>query len=138
MVELRFYTPAVAGSTPVSPTKSIPMEPRGQHLILDFWGCDRAVLDDASALENALVAAAHAADARIVKRVMHAFAPHGVTGMLLLEESHLSIHTWPEQGYAAIDFYTCGVGDPSRAEVPLAAVLKPSHVERQSFVRGVR
>lgn len=114
------------------------MEPTGQHLILDFWGCERLVLDDVVALEAALVAAAHAADARIVKRVMHAFTPHGVTGMLLLEESHLSIHTWPEQGYAAIDFYTCGVGDPTRAERPLVDALRPTRIERHAIARGRR
>lgn len=114
------------------------MEPTGRHLILDFWGCDPAMLDDLAALEDALACAAEAAGAHIVKRVMHGFSPHGVTGMLLLEESHLSIHTWPESGYAAIDFYTCGAGDPALAEAPLAALLKPTRVARQSIVRGTR
>jgi S-adenosylmethionine decarboxylase len=114
------------------------MEPTGQHLILDFWGCDRAALDDVVLIEEALVEAARVADAHIVKRVMHAFQPHGVTGMLLLEESHLSIHTWPESGYAAIDFYTCAAGDPARAERALIERLHPTHVERQSIPRGVR
>lgn len=114
------------------------MEPTGQHLILDFWGCDRAALDDVVALEEALVQAAHAADAHIVKRVMHAFTPHGVTGMLLLEESHLSIHTWPENGYAAIDFYTCGAGDLRRAEGPLVELLRPTRIERHAIARGAR
>jgi len=114
------------------------MEPNGRHLILDFWGCDAGALNDATALEAALVRAAEAADGHILRRVVHAFAPQGVTGLLLLAESHLSIHTWPERGYAAIDFYTCGAADPSRAEAPLAEVLRPAHVTRQLLVRGVR
>lgn len=114
------------------------MNPIGRHLILDFWGCDARVLGDVAILEEALVRAATAADAHVVKRVMHAFLPHGVTGMLLLAESHLSIHTWPEEGYAAIDFYTCGPGDPTRSEGPLVDVLRPTRIERQSIARGVR
>ena len=114
------------------------MEPTGRHLILDFWGCDAAALNDAPALEAALVRAAEAADGHILRRVVHAFAPQGVTGLLLLAESHLSIHTWPERGYAAIDFYTCGTADPSRAEAPLAEALRPAHIARQLLVRGVR
>lgn len=112
--------------------------PSGRHLILDFWGCSNELLDDAVSLERAIVEAAEASHVRIVDRLVHAFSPQGVTALLLLEESHLSIHTWPEHGYAAVDFYTCGEGDTNRAAAVLREALSASHVEERLLERGVR
>lgn len=112
--------------------------PSGRHLILDFWGCSHELLNDAVSLERAIVEAAQASNVRIVERLVHSFLPQGVTALLLLEESHLSIHTWPEHGYAAVDFYTCGDGDPERAADVLRAALSATHVEERLLVRGVR
>lgn len=67
---------------------------------------------------------------------MHAFAPQGVTGVLLLEESHVSIHTWPEKGYAAVDFYTCGDGDPQRAKEILMRALMAQTCDERLLDRG--
>lgn len=113
------------------------MEPTGRHLILDFWGCDAAALNDAPALEAALVRAAEAADGHILRRVVHAFAPQGVTGLLLLEESHLSIHTWPERGYAALDLFMCGAADPYKSIPVLRAAFEPATVQVSEQKRGV-
>ena len=84
------------------------MKPLGRHLLIDLYGCDADLLDDRAYIEARLRAAATAAGARILGATFHRFTPHGVTGVLVVQESHLAIHTWPERGYAAIDLFTCG------------------------------
>lgn len=81
---------------------------RAQHLILDCYGCPPELLDDIEKVEAVLLATAEKIKAQILKSHFHKFAPQGVSGMILIAESHLSIHTWPEHGYAAIDIFTCG------------------------------
>jgi S-adenosylmethionine decarboxylase proenzyme len=109
---------------------------RGAHLLIECLDCERAPLDDAVALERALARAADAIGARVVSTAFHRFAPQGVTGVLLLEESHISIHTWPELGYAAVDLYTCGAADPELAVAVLAAALGPKRLEILRIRRG--
>ena len=84
------------------------MKPLGRQLLVELHGCDAAVLDDAEAIEALMLAAARAAGATIVGQSFHHFAPHGVSGVVVIGESHLSLHTWPEYGYAAFDIFTCG------------------------------
>ena len=96
------------------------MEPVGHHVLIDLHGCPSAGLDDEGALEAVMRQAAAAMDATVVSATFHHFAPHGVTGVLVIEESHLAIHTWPEHGYAAVDVFTCGAADPW----PAVAVLR--------------
>lgn len=112
------------------------MRTLGRHLILDFWGCDAAALNDSLRLEGVLRECALATGAKIVGAMMHAFSPQGVTGVLLLEESHVSVHTWPENGYAAVDFYTCGNGDPERSKEILMRALMASSCEVRLLERG--
>jgi S-adenosylmethionine decarboxylase proenzyme len=107
----------------------------GRHLIAEYWGC-AASLDDPTALEAALRAAASAARANVLHALFHRFSPHGVTGVLLIEESHLSIHTWPESGYAAVDLYTCGEADPRVAHEVLVAALRASESTMVILARG--
>ncbi|MBK8169598.1 MAG: adenosylmethionine decarboxylase [Sandaracinaceae bacterium] len=113
------------------------MQTRGRHLILDFWGCQAAALNDAVRLEAVLRECALATGASVVGAMMHAFAPQGVTGVLLLEESHVSIHTWPERGYAAVDFYTCGSGDPEKSKAILTKALSATSCEVRLLARGI-
>ncbi|HHK6005949.1 TPA: adenosylmethionine decarboxylase [Neisseria subflava] len=81
----------------------------GNHGLLDLYGCDEAILKDEGRLTTALVAAAQAAEATILTEHFHIFGgAGGVTGVLLLAESHISIHTWPEHRFAAIDAFICG------------------------------
>ena len=84
------------------------MGARGRHVLVDFYGCSPALLDDAGHLERALNQAARAAGATVLNSTFHRFSPCGVTGVLAIQESHLAIHTWPEHAFAAVDLFTCG------------------------------
>jgi S-adenosylmethionine decarboxylase len=108
----------------------------GQHLIADLHGCSG--LDDVAGIERALRAAAGAAGATVIDLRLHHFGPgSGVTGMALLAESHISIHTWPEHGYAALDCFLCGARhDLDAALAVVVAELTPDHVETQTIKRG--
>ncbi len=84
------------------------MEAFGRHLIVEMWDCDREVLNNAKKIREILREAALRARATVIRVFCHEFSPEGVTGVVLLAESHLSVHTWPEEGYAAVDIFTCG------------------------------
>src|SRR5258708_810546 len=80
----------------------------GIQLLLDLYECEASRLDDLEWIKVTLIDAARAARATIVETVFHRFAPWGVSGVVVIAESHLAIHTWPEKRYAAIDAFTCG------------------------------
>lgn len=109
----------------------------GQHLIADLHSC-AAALDDVARIERALRAAVVAGGATIIDLRLHHFGPgQGVTGVALLAESHISIHTWPEHDYAALDFFLCGARhDLDAALTAVVAELSPNRVERQTIKRG--
>lgn len=112
------------------------MQTFGRHLLMEYQGCDRTILDDPEQLEELMRQAATAADATVVAAVFHAFTPCGTSGVLVLQESHLSIHTWPEYGYAAMDFYTCGECDPYAGHLVLCEGLRPERHEIMDVERG--
>lgn len=100
----------------------------GTHLLADLSGVAPALLTSCSRIEALLRAAAQAAGARILHSHFHAFGPGlGVTGVVLLAESHISIHTWPEQEFAAVDIFMCGAAQPQRALDVLRGALAPTH-----------
>ena len=108
----------------------------GVHLLLDLWGC--ALLDDPVAIELALTQAAQAARATVLSASFHRFASSGgVSGVLLLAESHISIHTWPERHYAAIDIFMCGDCNPQQAVPTIEAHFKPARLVVSPHRRGV-
>ncbi|MFC1939950.1 adenosylmethionine decarboxylase [Chloroflexota bacterium] len=84
------------------------MNALGKHLLLELKDCDREVLNNLSFLKSVLPAAASEAGATVLGESFHQFNPHGVSGVVIIAESHLFIHTWPECGYAAVDIFTCG------------------------------
>jgi S-adenosylmethionine decarboxylase len=90
------------------------MKPIGTHILADMWGVGRAVLDDIPALRNAMKEAAESSGLNVIDTRFHKFVPQGVTGYVMLSESHISIHTWPESGMAALDVFTCGDGRAGR------------------------
>ena len=103
------------------------MNALGRHLLAEFYDCGTGALDDPARLSGATV----------VKSVFHAFSPHGVSGVVVVEESHLAVHTWPEYGYAAVDYFSCGEVDCDAAVRYLADHLAPSRVETKEVPRGV-
>lgn len=82
--------------------------PVGLHCILELYGCPSDALDNVSLVQQAMREAARQAGSTLLHEVCHRFEPQGVTALALLAESHISIHTWPELGYAAVDVFTCG------------------------------
>ncbi len=80
----------------------------GTHIVCELSGCDAAMLTDVDAVSDMMEKAALEANATPITKAFHRFQPQGVSGVVVIQESHLSIHTWPETGYAAMDFYTCG------------------------------
>lgn len=107
------------------------------HVLVDCWGVDPALLDDVARLETLLHAAADAARCEVLGQARHCFSPHGVTLVLLLAESHLSIHTWPEHGYASVDLLTCGKTLPVEGTRVLVDGLAPVHHEVRFIDRGL-
>jgi len=107
------------------------------HLIADLHGIASAKLTDVAAIEALLRQAALAAGATIVYSHFHAFGPgQGVTGVVLLAESHISIHTWPEIGFAALDIFMCGRAKPGQALAVIEAGLAPTSSTLQELPRG--
>lgn len=109
----------------------------GRHIILDAWGIDFDKINDIDFLKYHMEEAAKACGATVLSVEGFAFDPYGATVMVVLSESHLSIHTYPEKGYAAIDGYTCGVTfDPEDAIAYLIKILMPVSVYQKRIVRG--
>ncbi len=113
------------------------MDTQGRHLLVEYHGCDGAVLNDLECIKQVMLDAAKAAKAHVVASVFHPFTPQGVSGVVVIEESHLSIHTWPEKGYAAVDFYTCGDCLPEDADAALRTALNPQRIESMMITRGL-
>ena len=110
----------------------------GRHLILDLYDCDPDILDDYEELQRLLEASLVMAKANILRIIGEKFKPQGVTLLALLAESHASIHTWPQLGYAAIDLYTCGdTTQTHKATEFLKNKLKAKECEQKEIQRKV-
>ncbi|HBI05448.1 MAG TPA: adenosylmethionine decarboxylase [Paenibacillaceae bacterium] len=110
----------------------------GRHLAVDVWGVPYDVLNNKEFLERSMVLAADECGATILLVQSKQFSPEGVTVFLVLSESHFSIHTYPEKGYAAVDCYTCGnTLEPQVAMNTLLAHLKPKEAFAKQFIRGM-
>jgi len=108
----------------------------GRHLLADFYGVAARVLNDAHALETTLIAAARAAGAVPLEKKFHEFGGGGVTGVVLLKESHISVHTWPEHGFAAVDVFMCGGARPQAAVSAIERAWRPARVIVRESGRG--
>jgi S-adenosylmethionine decarboxylase len=110
----------------------------GTHIVCELSGCDPNALSDVDTVHAMMIQAALAARATIMESAFYRFEPQGVSGTVILAESHLSIHTWPERGYAAMDFYTCGDHtDPWLACEYAARALSARNMLTTEFKRGV-
>ena len=109
----------------------------GTHLLLELRDCDPRLLDDLAHIRRQLRNAADAVGAQVVGESFHRFTPQGVTGILSIAESHISIHTWPELAYAAADIFTCGERTmPDRAADIIIAALRCQDSEITEIRRG--
>ena len=107
----------------------------GAHLIVDIWGADQ--LDDLELMERAMREAFEAAKATLLHIHLHHFTPNGgISGVAVLAESHISVHTWPERQFAAFDIFMCGDTKPELAVEVLQTYFQPGQFQVQELLRG--
>lgn len=110
----------------------------GRHLIAELYECDEEILNDVQMIEYHMKKAAIESGATIVTSTFHRFLPHGVSGAIIISESHLAIHTWPEYNYASLDIYTCGDSvNPWMALDYLKEVFRSKRQEIEEYKRGL-
>lgn len=114
------------------------MDTAGRHVIAELWGCKADILNDLHGIERVMVSAALESGAEVREVAFHKFAPQGVSGVVIISESHLTIHSFPEHGYASIDVYTCGDRiDPNVACDYITKALGATRRESVELPRGV-
>ena len=114
------------------------MHALGRHIHLELFDCDAGVLNDLVKVRAGLVEAAHQAQATIVAATFHRFNPLGISGVVVISESHLTIHTWPEYRYAAVDIFSCGDGiKPDVAASYLVQLFAAQRVSIVELQRGI-
>ena len=113
------------------------MKKIGRHLILDLWGCNDGV-NSPAVFRDAIAEAVEAIEATLLNLHVHEFSPQGVTGLAVLAESHLSLHSWPEHRYLAVDIFTCGDRiDPLLAKPVFEKHFEPESIHIAEVARGV-
>jgi S-adenosylmethionine decarboxylase len=108
----------------------------GQELIVDVWEPSGVDLTDKDAIRAILLRAVKSSGSTLIRSYFHRLHPGGITGFLLLKESHISIHTWPEYGYAALDFFTCGQADSRKALAEVEKAFRPKMLKVTEITRG--
>jgi len=110
----------------------------GRHVLAELYGCSSEILNDQAKIEEIMINAALEAGAEIREVVFHQFSPQGVSGVVVISESHLAIHTWPEYEYAAVDVFTCGTSvDPWVSCHYLKKFFKSKRMAAEEIQRGV-
>jgi len=110
----------------------------GYHYVIEASGCDPEILTDASALKKILLEAAKVGEMDVRSTYFYKFTPQGVSGMVIVSESHISIHTWPEKGYAAIDVYTCDTNSkPEKTVNYILEKIKAEYAHITEIERGI-
>ena len=114
------------------------MNALGRHLLLELKDCDKEMINDLSFLKSTMLTAAGEAGAMVLGESFHQFNPNGVSGAVIIAESHLFIHTWPEYGYAAVDIFTCGDSvQPGKAAEMLIRKLGAKNHSMLEIQRGI-
>jgi len=113
------------------------MDTLGRHLIGELFDCDRQRIDDLEVVRTAMRRAAERVGATVMAEAFHRYQPQGVSGTLLIAESHMSVHTWPEAGYVAVDIFTCGGLDPRPGLRHLEQVLGAERCRMHEILRGL-
>ena len=114
------------------------MNALGRHLLIELEECNREVLNDCNFLREVMISAAVNCGAVVLGDSFHRFSPQGVSGVVVIAESHLSIHTWPEFAYAAVDIFTCGTTvKPEKASETLVVKLEAKNHYSREIQRGI-
>ena len=128
--------PEVRPETTGAPARGNSVQAVGRHLILELWGCSN--LNSVEVVERALRETVEACNTTLLDLRVYPFTPIGVTGVAIVTESHIMIHTWPEHGYAAVDVFTCGAHtNPSDALPVLRRHFAPERVQVMEMTRGI-
>ncbi len=110
----------------------------GKHIIVELSNCDANIINDLVEVKKILIKASLLANAEIKELAFHRFSPQGVSGVVVIAESHISVHTWPEYGYAALDIYTCGdKTEPLKACNYIAETFKAENIFATEIERGL-
>jgi S-adenosylmethionine decarboxylase len=110
----------------------------GKQIIADLYYCDEKLLNNLDHVRRIMIEAAEKANTQIIDHKFHKFKPQGVSGVVVIAESHVAIHTWPEYGYAAVDIFTCGNRSmPRLALRHISQALKAKRVRYREVERGV-
>jgi S-adenosylmethionine decarboxylase len=116
----------------------VDLKTTGKHLLADFFECGCEFLDKEDKIRETMILAAERTGATVVGSLFHKFSPQGVSGVVVISESHLSIHTWPEERYAAVDVYTCGDCAPEKAISFLTDVFCSLNPKTKTVIRGTK
>lgn len=109
----------------------------GSHLLCEYYECDAEKIDDINIISETLINAANKCGVTILEKSFHKFSPQGVSGVVVIAESHISIHTWPEHNYAAVDFFTCSeVCDTELIIDYLKNIFGSQRCESKKIMRG--
>lgn len=114
------------------------MQALGRQILVEFYDCDTEILKDKDYIEKAMVEACIIGKATVVTHTFHSFSPFGVSGVVVIAESHVAIHTWPEYNYAAVDIFTCGETiEPWDLFHHLKEAFKSKHHSNMELKRGL-
>ena len=114
------------------------MQALGRQILIEFYDCQSEVLTDKDRIRQYMLEAAHHAGATVISDTFHQFKPDGISGVVVIAESHISIHTWPEYRYAAVDVFTCGDSvDPWGVPHYLQEKLQAENVSSMEIKRGL-
>ena len=133
----RWWAGRPVGRTAIQPERNGALKTIGRHVVAELYGCSGQALDQEDLVRQHMLDAAEIIGATIIGETFHKFSPQGVSGTVVIAESHLSIHTWPENGYVAMDVYTCGGLDPRPAMDHMARSLGATHTRIHEIVRGL-
>ncbi len=112
--------------------------PEGRHVLLDLSGCDYQLLNSVDEVREILLNSAADGGATVISSHFHPFKPQGLSGVVVIAESHITIHTWPEHGYASVDVFTCGDGEIADAVASfIVSRFHASKVHKVTLLRGV-
>jgi len=114
------------------------MQALGRQILVEFYNCNPDILNDQDQIRDIMVEAVRRSGATIVTDTFHTFSPHGVSGVVVIAESHVAIHTWPEYGYAAVDIFTCGETiDPWVIQKYLEEHFEAGNISSMELKRGL-